>query len=194
MISLLERLYDPNEGTIEFGNVDLKKMNLKAHRGKIGLVTQDPALFSGTIRENIGYGSSATFEEILEAAKVANAHDFIQSFPNKYDELVGERGMNLSGGQKQRIAIARAIVKKPGLLLLDEATSGKSFRHLVQDYSFIHAKLNLSLILFSTFITIALDSGMDIMYVNQFSLTFYDRNDDQTKNRLACRTPKTSLS
>ena len=100
-------------------------MNLKAHRAMIGLVTQDPVLFSGSIRENIGYGSSPSFEEVVVAARVANAHDFIESFPNKYSEKVGERGMNLSGGQKQRIAIARAIIRKPALLLLDEATSGK---------------------------------------------------------------------
>ena len=99
-------------------------MNLKAHRSKIGLVTQDPVLFAGTIRENIAYGSvSSPFHEVCEAARVGHAHDFIQSFPNKYDEQVGERGKSLSGGQKQRIAIARAILRKPALLILDEATS-----------------------------------------------------------------------
>eukprot|EP00804_Cyclotella_cryptica_P002015 CCRYP_007442-RB/>CCRYP_007442-RB protein AED:0.10 eAED:0.10 QI:445/1/0.91/1/0.90/0.83/12/85/927 len=149
IVSLLERLYDPGQGIITFGNVDLREMNLKAHRQKIGLVTQDPVLFSGSIRDNIGYGVNAPMEEIIEAAKVANAHNFIESLPNKYDEQVGERGMNLSGGQKQvgvatllykalkvfvsslliqcysvqRIAIARALVRKPALLLLDEATS-----------------------------------------------------------------------
>mmetsp|Transcript_53521 Transcript_53521/g.113666 ORF Transcript_53521/g.113666 Transcript_53521/m.113666 type:complete len:452 (-) Transcript_53521:134-1489(-) len=123
IVSLLERLYDPNEGTIKFGDTDLKNMNLKTHREKIGLVTQDPVLFSGTVEENIGYGTSATFEEIVMVAKVANAHSFIESFPKKYKEQVGERGQSLSGGQKQRIAIARALVRRPTLLLLDEATS-----------------------------------------------------------------------
>mmetsp|Transcript_10640 Transcript_10640/g.18126 ORF Transcript_10640/g.18126 Transcript_10640/m.18126 type:complete len:932 (-) Transcript_10640:41-2836(-) len=124
IVSMLERLYDPDEGSITFGGTDLKNINLKAHRSKIGLVTQDPVLFAGTIRENIAYGSvSSPFHEVCEAARVGHAHDFIQSFPNKYDEHVGERGKSLSGGQKQRIAIARAILRKPALLILDEATS-----------------------------------------------------------------------
>lgn len=124
IVSMLERLYDPDDGSITFGGTDLKNINLKAHRSKIGLVTQDPVLFAGTIRENIAYGSvTSPFHEVCEAARVGHAHDFIQSFPNKYDEHVGERGKSLSGGQKQRIAIARAILRKPALLILDEATS-----------------------------------------------------------------------
>ena len=97
IISLLERLYDPSSGSIKFGNLDLKLLSLKEHREKIGLVTQDPVLFSGTIEENIGYGSSATFEEILMVSRIANAHDFIERLPNKYQEQVGERGLSLSG-------------------------------------------------------------------------------------------------
>lgn len=86
-----------------FGNTNLKDMNLKAHRRKIGLVTQDPVLFSGTIKDNITYGvdPKPPMEEVINAAQVANAHTFIESFPNKYDEQVGERGTSLSGGQKQ---------------------------------------------------------------------------------------------
>lgn len=92
----------------------------------VGVVTQDPTLFSGTILSNITYGTpSATMEEAMAAAKMANAHDFIASFPNGYETEVGERGVQLSGGQKQRLAISRAIIRRPSLLLLDEATSGK---------------------------------------------------------------------
>lgn len=103
IVSLLERLYDPSRGDIMFGNTNLKDMNLKAHRRKIGLVTQDPVLFSGTIKDNITYGvdPKPPMEEVINAAQVANAHTFIESFPNKYDEQVGERGTSLSGGQKQ---------------------------------------------------------------------------------------------
>lgn len=96
-MSLLERLYDPNQGEIHFGGINLKDMKLKEHRKKIGLVTQDPVLFSGSIRENIAYGvdPEPSMEEIINAATVANAHNFIQTFPNKYDEQVGERGASL---------------------------------------------------------------------------------------------------
>lgn len=123
LVSLLERLYDPDGGTVKFGDTDLRSMCLKTHRKKIGLVTQDPVLFSGTVEDNIRYGSSATLEDIVAAAKVAHADGFVTQFPNQYQEQVGERGKSLSGGQKQRIAIARALVRKPALLLLDEATS-----------------------------------------------------------------------
>jgi ABC-type multidrug transport system fused ATPase/permease subunit len=123
VVSLLQRFYDPDEGTIRFGDMDLKMMSLKSHRAKLGVVSQDPVLFTGTIEENIRYGTTATFEEIVMASRIANAHSYIQQFPNGYNEEVGERGQSLSGGQRQRIAIARALVRKPDLLLLDEATS-----------------------------------------------------------------------
>ena len=103
---------------------DIKSLNLKWLRSKIGIVSQEPVLFNTTIAENIRYGKEdATMEEIEQAAKNANAHNFIMQLPEKYETIVGERGSQLSGGQKQRIAIARALVKDPKILLLDEATS-----------------------------------------------------------------------
>jgi ABC-type multidrug transport system fused ATPase/permease subunit len=124
IVALLKRFYDPLGGSILIDGKDLRSIDVLEHRRRIGVVTQDPVLFSGTILSNITYGCpSVTKEVAIEAAKKANAHDFISSFPDGYDTQVGERGIQLSGGQKQRIAIARAIVKNPSLLLLDEATS-----------------------------------------------------------------------
>ncbi len=125
LFSLLQRFYEPNVGKILISSSNLKELNIVQYRKSIGVVTQDPTLFSGTIKSNIGYciPEGTIDEEIEEAAKLANAHDFIDRFPNKYDTQVGERGVQLSGGQRQRICIARAIISKPKLLLLDEATS-----------------------------------------------------------------------
>ena len=96
-MALLERLYDPNEGAIKFGTLDLRSMNLRNHRATIGFVTQEPVLFSGTVEDNIKHGSSASFQDVVAASRIANAHNFIESFPNKYYEQVGERGQALSG-------------------------------------------------------------------------------------------------
>jgi len=124
VISLIERFYDPASGDIKVDKFFLKDINIKCLRHQIGLVSQEPVLFSGTIAENISYGKEgATQEEIEAAARSANAHNFISEFPDGYKTQVGERGTQLSGGQKQRIAIARAIIKDPKILLLDEATS-----------------------------------------------------------------------
>ena len=122
---MLLRLYDPDKGTITIDGYDISKLNPSWLRTQIGSVSQEPVLFSSTIRENIIYGASETItqDEIEYAAKEANAHEFIVNFPEGYETIVGERGVMLSGGQKQRIAIARAILKNPQILLLDEATS-----------------------------------------------------------------------
>jgi ATP-binding cassette subfamily B (MDR/TAP) protein 1 len=124
IIGLIERFYEPQRGVVEVDGRDIKTYNLRALRRHIGLVSQEPTLFAGTIRENIMYGTERASEaEIENAARSANAHVFISNLKDGYDTWCGERGVQLSGGQKQRIAIARAILKNPAILLLDEATS-----------------------------------------------------------------------
>ncbi|XP_073139316.1 ABC transporter B family member 4-like [Henckelia pumila] len=124
VISLIERFYDPQAGEVRIDGVNLKEFQLKWIRSKIGLVSQEPVLFTASIHDNIAYGKDgATTEEIRAAAELANASKFIDKLPQGFDTMVGERGTQLSGGQKQRVAIARAILKDPRILLLDEATS-----------------------------------------------------------------------
>ena len=128
VIQLIQRLYDPDSGSLLLDQTDIRQMNIGWLRDNIGVVGQEPVLFATTIRENIKFGrKDATDEEIVQASKEANAFNFIQSLPQKFDTIVGEKGAQLSGGQKQRIAIARAIIKKPKILLLDEATSALDF-------------------------------------------------------------------
>ena len=122
--SLLPRFYDVTGGRVTVDGQDVRSLTLKSLRSQIGVVQQDVYLFSGSIRDNIAYGKpDATEEEIIEAAKCANIHDFIMELPDQYDTFVGERGARLSGGQKQRISIARVFLKNPPILILDEATS-----------------------------------------------------------------------
>ena len=122
--SLLPRFYDITDGLITIGGQNIKDIKLESLRSSIGIVQQDVYLFGGSVKENIAYGNpDATFDEIVEAAKKANIHDFIMTLPNGYDTFVGERGTRLSGGQKQRISIARVFLKNPPILILDEATS-----------------------------------------------------------------------
>ena len=136
LIDLIMRFYDPKQGQIMMDSVDLKKFDIKSYRSMFGVVSQENLLFHTTISENITYGRTNISEaDILEAAKIANAHEFISDIPGAYQAIVGDRGMRLSGGQRQRIAIARAIAHKPQLLIMDEATSSldTESERLVQD-------------------------------------------------------------
>lgn len=124
LVSLIPRLYDVTSGRIFMDGTDVKKMDLSALRERIGIVLQESILFTGSIRDNIRYGNpNASDEEVMAAAKAAQAHDFIISMPDGYDTVLGQRGINLSGGQKQRISIARALLLRPSLLILDDSTS-----------------------------------------------------------------------
>ncbi|MBE7021483.1 MAG: ABC transporter ATP-binding protein [Ruminococcaceae bacterium] len=124
LLNLIPRFYDINDGEILIDGVNIKDVTLKSLRENIGVVQQDVYLFSGSVYENIAYGKpGATYEEVKEAARLANAHSFIEELPDGYDTYVGERGVKLSGGQKQRISIARTFLKNPKILILDEATS-----------------------------------------------------------------------
>ncbi|EFC39644.1 abc transporter B family protein [Naegleria gruberi] len=135
IVGLLEKFYTPNKGTIKIDGVDVAELDpMWLHRNCLGIVSQEPVLFAGTIKYNIAYallgpndsvesGKVVTMEQVENAAKRANAHSFIMDLPEKYDTILGEKGVSLSGGQKQRIAIARALLQDPKILLLDEATS-----------------------------------------------------------------------
>ena len=134
--SLLPRFYEVSEGAITIDGKDIREVKLASLRENIGIVQQDVYLFAGTIMDNIRYGKfGATDEEVIEAAKKANAHDFIMELPEGYDTDCGQRGVKLSGGQKQRLSIARVFLKNPPILIFDEATSAldNESEHIVQE-------------------------------------------------------------
>ncbi|VEF48864.1 ABC transporter-like protein [Bacillus freudenreichii] len=135
LVSLIPRFYDVSEGTVLLDGTDIREFKVRSLRDKIGMVLQDNILFSDSVRENILLGKpESTEEEVIRAAKAANAHEFIMDLPHGYDTTVGERGVKLSGGQKQRVAIARVFLKNPPILILDEATSALDLEseHLIQ--------------------------------------------------------------
>ena len=135
ILNLIPRFYDPDQGNIKIDDQNIRELTISSLRSSIALVSQEPILFDTTIHENILYGKPhAAAEEVIESAKAAAAHDFIQQLPNQYDTIIGEKGYSLSGGQKQRISIARAFLKNAPILLLDEATSSldTESEHLVQ--------------------------------------------------------------
>ena len=124
LVNLLPRFYDPQQGSVSIDGHDLKGVTLDSLRAQIGIVTQDTILFNDTVYSNISYGNKSTnMDDVISAAKTANAHDFIMKMPDKYQTIIGERGFRVSGGEKQRLAIARAILKNPPILIFDEATS-----------------------------------------------------------------------
>jgi ABC-type multidrug transport system fused ATPase/permease subunit len=133
LVSLISRFYDVTDGAVKIDGRDIREVDLKDLRSQISVVLQEPYLFHGTIRDNIAYGRpEASFEEVMAAARGANAHDFIMKLSDSYDTHVGERGTKLSGGQRQRISIARAILDDPKILILDEATSAVDTESEVQ--------------------------------------------------------------
>lgn len=169
--SLLPRFYDVTEGRVTIDGNDVRKLTLESLRSQIGLVSQDVYLFGGSIKDNIAYGKpDATMDEIVDAAKTANIHDFIMELPDKYDTFVGERGTRLSGGQKQRISIARVFLKNPPVLILDEATSAldneserfiqKSLEELAKDRTTITIAHRLSTIRNADEILVVADCGI----------------------------------
>ncbi len=166
LIKLLSRIYQPSNGKIIVDGYDINKVDINSYRKQLGVVMQDPYLFNGTISENIAIAKKySTSEEIIRAAKIASAHDFIMDQPNGYDTFIGERGTLLSGGQRQRIAIARAVLNNPKILILDEATSALDYKSEQNIIASLVENFGKSTIIFITHRTTSLYMSKSIFYL-----------------------------
>jgi ATP-binding cassette subfamily B protein len=199
IINLIMRLYDPTEGSVEIDGTDLRGVTFASLRDRIAFVGQETFLFAGSVAHNIGLGrAGATQEQIEEAARAANAHDFIMSLPNGYGSNVGENGVNLSGGQRQRVAIARAILRDAPILLMDEATSAldaeseflvqEALRHLTAGRTTIVIAHRLSTVLGADRIVAIKDgrveeegSAAELLKRDGLFRSLYDRQFGQTE-------------
>jgi ATP-binding cassette, subfamily B, bacterial MsbA len=165
---MLPRFYDCDSGELLVDGINIKEATLQSLRNLIGVVTQESVLFNDTVYNNIAFGmANVTYEKIVEAAKIANAHEFITALPNSYDTIIGDRGGKLSGGQRQRLSIARAVLKNPDILILDEATSAldTESERLVQDALTRLMKNRTSIVIAHRLSTIA--NADEIIVLNQ---------------------------
>ena len=180
---LLLRFYDPQEGKIRIGDIDIKDIKISSLRAKMAIVTQEPFLFNSSIKDNISYGSeNVNFKQIHNAAEKSQAIEFISKFENGFDTLIGERGQTLSGGQKQRISIARALLKKPDILIFDEATSSvdNKTEQLIQKSFFDSKNDRTSIIIAHRLSTIR---NCDKIYVLKEGTIFQEGSHNQLINQ-----------
>jgi len=215
LISLIPRFYDVTSGAVLVDDMDVRDIALRSLRSQIGIVMQEPLLFTGTIRENIAYGRpDASLEEIIECAKIAQAHDFIMSFPDGYDTFVGERGYTLSGGQRQRVSLARALLLNPRILILDDATSSvdTETEHLIQQGLAKAMKGRTTFVVAQRLTTVkdanmilVMDAGKiveqgtheellanDGLYKKMYDLQLRDQEEQLVRDKLAGFTPRMS--
>ena len=184
LMKLLPRLYAPDKGRILIDDYDIAKVELYSLRRQIGIVPQDPLLFSGTVSENIALTNpDASSEEIVSAARLANAHDFIMELPSGYSTPVGERGANLSGGQRQRVAIARTLLSNPKLLVMDEATSALDYETERKVCDNLHAKLVDQTVFFITHRLSTIRQADIIVMMHQGAIVEIGSHDDLMKHR-----------
>ena len=184
LMKLLPRLYAPDKGRILIDDYDIAKVELYSLRRQIGIVPQDPLLFSGTVSENIALTNpDASSEEIVSAARLANAHDFIMELPSGYSTPVGERGANLSGGQRQRVAIARTLLSNPKLLVMDEATSALDYETERKVCDNLHAKLVDQTVFFITHRLSTIRQADVIVMMHQGAIVEIGSHDELMKHR-----------